>query len=326
MVRPFSLARPQFSSYGLTVANRILDAWKNIGGGGGGSSLSGTLHLYGRLEINNLGTDHVAYDPSSESWVALAGNSQDGAIQGYYDPTDDLFYGIRENLYFSYDPVADTWVSLSNLPEPRDRDAIQRIGDTLYLCFGVSGSSSRKNVVWYNTSTGTWSGPSGDIFPDWVGSQGSGVANGKILTFGGSHGTNYRTYCGYVDPSGPTYTAKASLPAALEPAASGTTEDGLIWAVTGKNGSSSWSDAVYVYDPETDTWDTKTPMPKVLTDTIGCFNGDRFHVASVSTLEHYYYIPAEDTWYIGPDLPSLGTNSVATLVMWGQHSLDTSSF
>jgi N-acetylneuraminic acid mutarotase len=89
--------------------------------------------------------------------------------------------------------------------------------------------------------------------------------------------------------------------------------DGKIYIIGGNATSSSAPlNVVEVYDPATDTWETKTPMPTPRSQVSACtFNGKIYVIGGssgpsswtpVSTV--YIYDPATDTWSTGADMPS----------------------
>jgi N-acetylneuraminic acid mutarotase len=139
-----------------------------------------------------------------------------------------------------------------------------------------------------------------------TGRNGLGVAaiNGVLYAVGGfsSRGASALGTVEAYDPTTNTWTAKASMPTArgyLGVAAIG----GILFAVGGGPDPGNNSGAlatVEAYDPATDTWTTKAPMPTARTLLgVGAINGILYAVGGVNpaglmTVEAYD--PTTDTW------------------------------
>ena len=144
------------------------------------------------------------------------------------------------------------------------------------------------------------------------------VVDGKIYVIGGA-GPVYqalRTVEVY-DPATDTWTAKSEMPTARQ-GLSTSVVNGKIYAIWGGVSPSSEYSSVETfstmeeYDPETDTWTTKSPMPtsrgfhstNVVDGKIYVIGGsqaaspDRSHVRTVEV-----YDPATDTWTQKGDTP-----------------------
>ena len=143
------------------------------------------------------------------------------------------------------------------------------------------------------------------------------VVDGKIYAIGGA-GPVYealRTVEVY-DPATDTWTTKSEMPTARQ-GLSTSVVDGKIYAIGGGSASSSSYGVVETYstveeyDPATDTWTTKSPMPtargfhsaNVVDGKIYVFGGSPGAPARASILAVEMYDPATDTWAQKSDMP-----------------------
>jgi len=148
---------------------------------------------------------------------------------------------------------------------------------------------------------------------------GVAVANGKIYAIGGQNGDGVLNTTEEYDPVTNEWTSKTSMPTARSDfgiavyqnkiyVIGGTTGPGETW------GSSLITGATEVYDPETDTWQTKTSMPtprqgleaNVVTDRIYLIGGVRYVGGYIHPGfdENEVYDPATDSWITKAPLPT----------------------
>ena len=167
----------------------------------------------------------------------------------------------------------------------------------------------------------------------------TGVVDGKIYVIGGA-GPVYqalRTVELY-DPATDTWTAKSEMPTARQ-GLSTSVVNGKIYAIGGGVSSSAAYSSVETfstveeYDPATDTWTTKSPIPtargwhsaNVVDGKIYIIGGsqasgpERNHVLTVEV-----YDPATDTWSQKDDMPgsrAAGSGSVVDgkIYLFGGH-------
>jgi N-acetylneuraminic acid mutarotase len=148
---------------------------------------------------------------------------------------------------------------------------------------------------------------------------GVAVVDGKIYAIGGQNGEGVLNITGEYDPVTNEWTSKTSMPTARSDfgiavyqnkiyVIGGTTGPGETW------GSSLITGATEVYDPETDTWQTKTSMPtprqgleaNVVTDRIYLIGGVRYVGGYIHPGfdENEVYDPATDSWITKAPLPT----------------------
>ncbi|HEV2349959.1 MAG TPA: kelch repeat-containing protein [Terriglobia bacterium] len=114
----------------------------------------------------------------------------------------------------------------------------------------------------YNPATDTWAYKTPMRYPRYF--AGSGVVNGILYIVGGQFWTAYvpQTLESY-DPKSDRWTTKAAMTTARS-ALGAVGFDGKLYAIggtTGRNGPNPILGTVEAYDPVTDAWSTKAPMP-----------------------------------------------------------------
>jgi N-acetylneuraminic acid mutarotase len=145
----------------------------------------------------------------------------------------------------------------------------------------------------------------------------SSVVDGNIYAIGGTNGDTVLNTIETYDPASDSWASKTPMPTARNGLTSSVV-NGNIYAIGG--GSSSFagcddalSTTVEAYDPATDSWATKTPMPTArsgLTSSVvdgkiyaigGCSNGSGGEVYG-NTVE--VYDPATDSWTTQTPMPT----------------------
>jgi N-acetylneuraminic acid mutarotase len=139
--------------------------------------------------------------------------------------------------------------------------------------------------------------------------------NGKIYIFGGNSDWNpeglitLNTTFIY-DPATDTWTRGANMPTARY-LATATEVDGKIYVIGGRtldaSGSGGPVNVNEAYDPATDTWTTKAPIPQAIRGhAAGAYNG-KVYVFGGNTGTYQktvrIYNPATDSWSTGAEMP-----------------------
>jgi N-acetylneuraminic acid mutarotase len=148
---------------------------------------------------------------------------------------------------------------------------------------------------------------------------GVAVVGGKIYAIGGQNGEGVLNITEEYDPVKNEWTSKTSMPTARSDFGIAVYQD-KIYVIGGTVGSgTAWGEslltgATEVYDPETDTWETKTSMPtprqcleaNVVSDRIYLVGGVRY-VGGFIHLEFHeneVYDPDTDSWTTKASLPT----------------------
>jgi N-acetylneuraminic acid mutarotase len=224
----------------------------------------------------------------------------------------------------------DTWTQKAPMPTARALLSSSVVDGKIYAIGGrqYSSSSASSAVEQYDPATDTWTTKAPmPTARQWLSTS---AVNGKIYAFGGTPRT-YQPALSTVeeyDPATDTWTEKASMPTARF-VFSTSAVDGKIYAIGGvlratTGGAEPRSSAVEAYDPATDTWTTKTPMPttraflatSVVNGKIYAIGGALSGGSSIlSTVEEYD--PATDTWATKTSMPTRRTTVLAASAVNG---------
>jgi N-acetylneuraminic acid mutarotase len=214
----------------------------------------------------------------------------------------------------AYDPTANTWTPRASMPTPRERMGVGVVNGILYT---VGGVKSGVDIIYvptvqaYDPAQGAWStkAPISSARFD----VGVGVINGLLYAVGGENldGAYSKRLEAY-DPTTNTWTIKAPMPTGRKGHAVAVV-NGMLYAIGGfhldpVHGIGLYLSTVEAYDPATNTWSTKAPMPtpRVWTSA-GVVNGIIYVVGGangpgVATVEAYD--PATNTWSTKTAMPS----------------------
>ena len=218
------------------------------------------------------------YDPATDTWqtranmpnprmgvgVAAASNGKIYVIGG---EGLGVFDTVRE-----YDPATETWTTRASMPTARSYMALVAASNGKIYVIGGWGNAGYLNTVEaYDPATDTWttcaSMPTARIR---LGAAEAG--NGKIYAVGGYN----RPYDYYValntveeyDPTTDTWETRASINIARHDLGVTAASNGKIYAIGGGNkiifgGYTVWADydVVEEYDPATNAWTYRSPMP-----------------------------------------------------------------
>jgi N-acetylneuraminic acid mutarotase len=148
---------------------------------------------------------------------------------------------------------------------------------------------------------------------------GVAVVDGKIYVIGGQNGEGVLNITEEYDPVTNEWTSKTSMPTARSDFGIAVYQN-KIYVIGGTIGSeiavgeSLLTGATEVYDPETDTWETKTSMPtprqglkaNVVSDRIYLIGGVRYVGGYIHPGfdENEVYDPATDSWITKAPLPT----------------------
>lgn len=226
------------------------------------------------------------YDQATDTWIRgsasptpRSGNAA-GVIGGKlyvvggcigFPPTGpDCRIGTT-NLMEVYDPDFDTWKTLASMPTPRNSVAAAVIDGKLHVVggnvtCGVCTPLSTHEV--YDPATDTWlSSDFGDVAPMPVAlnSPAAVAIGGKLYVVGGQNNLGNSTGILQVyDQATNTWdTSNAPMPTNRDAPAVGVI-NGKLYAVGGISrppGPDTVVDTLEEYDPATDTWETREPMP-----------------------------------------------------------------
>lgn len=218
-----------------------------------------------------------------------------------------------------YDTATGTWAARAPMPSPRSYLAASAVNGRIYAIGGGQWTGppylpTLTTVEEYDPAADAWveRAPMPTARDGIAGS--SSVVDGKIYVIGGTSGTAtapFSTVEEY-DPATDTWTARAPMPTARLDLST-CVVNGRIYAIGGSVSLSALGNstsAVEEYDPATDNWTTKEPMPTGALALSACAVAGRIYAiggnrswsgTAYSTV--YVYDPGTDTWAEGPDMP-----------------------
>ncbi len=231
-------------------------------------TINGVLYVVGGVDNNGQALGSVeAYDPTTNTWTERAplptprSYLAAGVIDGVLYAVSGLGQGFSAvGTVEAYDPVTNAWSSRAAFPEPNWGMEAGVINGILYVTGGANGPSTA--LYAYDPSTDSWSAKAPLPAIRVIG--GAGVVGGNLYIVGGlidgaTLGTSVLTY----NPGTNSWSTKAAIPTPRGYLAAGVV-NGLIYVVGGvtfANGASLTVGSVEAYDPTTDSWTVKTPLP-----------------------------------------------------------------
>lgn len=235
------------------------------------------------------------------------------------------------DLFEVYDAQADRWHKLASLPEGRHHIALAAAGGKIYGIGGFSGAipdwRAHASVFVYDPRLDRWS--SGPALPQ-ARAEGVVAAIGdRIYFIGGRIPTSAEAR--HISEHADTARAEmldirsgrwqriADAPSARNSAA-GAVIDGKIYVVGGRQmvkGDDGRTRPVNVatlevYDPATDRWQTRAPMPLAQgglavgahDGKLYAFGGEQFVPQAKVFADSWVYDPASDRWSALPAMPT----------------------
>ena len=216
----------------------------------------------------------------------------------------------------AYDPVANAWTAMAPLPAPQVQVAVGVVNNTLYAVGGsdgtlISGEGHFLGTVEaYDPTSNTWN--SRAPMPTPRRAHAIGVVNGVLYAVGGlANGSFVNTVEAY-DPTTDRWTTKAPMPTPRAHSAVGVV-NGILYVVGGcLTGPCSQQalGTVEAYDPTSNTWTTKAPMPTPRAALgIGVVNGVLYAVGGFTNGAHHLntveaYDQTTDTWSTKSPMPT----------------------
>ncbi|TKJ33435.1 MAG: hypothetical protein CEE38_20760 [Planctomycetes bacterium B3_Pla] len=212
--------------------------------------------------------------------------------------------------------AGNTWTEKAPMPTARSLLSASAVDGKIYAIGGrkTNGSSASSAVEQYDPATDTWTTKAPmPTARQWLSTS---AVNGKIYAFGGSPRTYQPAFSTVeeYDPATNTWTEKAPMSAARL-VHSTSAVDGKIYVIGGFVRPGVWTEElatsdVEEYDPATDTWTQKAPMPtvrgflatSVVNGKIYAFGGATAAGGTIlSTVEEYD--PTTDTWTTKASMP-----------------------
>lgn len=226
-----------------------------------GAEINGLIYQVGGYDGFQILNTGAVYDPSTDSWAAIASMSttrEKPAVAGI----NGLLYvtngwdsnGSPNGVLEIYDPSTDTWTTGAPNPNAMGGGSVGVNFQGLFYVIGGcdSGNCGYSTVNVYDPSTDSWS--SAADYPELISWEACGDLNGQIVCAGGTAGSSTTPNAYSYDPGTDTWTSVAPIPEdqwAMGYVAS----DGLLYISGGvTSGFSTITNAGFVYDPAANTW------------------------------------------------------------------------
>jgi N-acetylneuraminic acid mutarotase len=250
--------------------------------------------------LGEWGTRAGLLEPNSEYAVAeLNGRIY---VMGGYPATRQTQRTVQV-----YNPVSDAWELATPLPLPLNHNMSATVNGKLYMIGGQLTDAGAGNfsdrVFEYDPETKEWRERA--RMPAARGAGVAVVADGKIYVAGSRppRGADFAVY----DPATDTWRTLPDLPTQRNHLA-GAAVGGKIYIVGGRfegGAQSPQTDRVEVYDPATNTWTARAPMPRPRggingLEALGCIHifGGEGNPTGPNNLypDHDVYNPVTDAW------------------------------
>jgi N-acetylneuraminic acid mutarotase len=284
-----------------------------------------------------------AHAQAAGKWVALAPFPEPGEeVQGAAAHGKlYVFQGIKPvwrpmGLVFEYDPATNSWTKKKPMPRPSHHTAVTEMNGKIYLFGGFvlpeSGPPSWvpiENAWEYDPATDSWRALA--PMPTKRGAAAAAAAGGKIYVIGGAapfpgdtnpgiHPARPHRSLGTVeeyDPATNSWRERGPMPTPRNHVAIGAVK-GKIYVIGGRLGAAfitgmpGTTDLVQEYNPATDSWATKAPIPTARSAVAFGVIQDKIYVAGgeIQTYEYLAafraleaYDPATNTWERLPRMP-----------------------
>lgn len=203
-----------------------------------------------------------------------------------------------------------SWKVLSPMPTKRTEVTAAGVGTKIYVFGGFDGrGKTLKTVEVYDTETNSWS--VGPEMPEERHHASAVAAGDFIYVVGGYTGKKFTPYAEMFILNTKTgkWSIGASLPAARGAAAAAYWNEQIILA--GGVGENGLVNELAVYDIRTNKWNLAMPSGLARDHLAAAVVDNRFYVAggrqnSLTTNLGFLeiYIPGEDRWSQGPDMPT----------------------
>lgn len=263
--------------------------------------------VYGGGNVSTV----TMYDPVFDPWSKMS-RIPTARHGGGAAAVNNLIYviggfnlsGTPTNANECYDPTMDTWTTKTPIPSAKGQFAIGAINGKVYVASGFT-TVMQQNTHEYDPSTNQWT--TMDNIPLSRRLCASAVLDGLLYAVGGAPSTASTKNTQY-DPVLRVWTDKKALSVGRE-GATGAAIGGKVYVIGGASGGSPVS-RNECYDPATNTWEEKSPMPTarqalsttaIAIGSIIIVAGGRDASGAVATVERYD--TETDKWSTLPNLP-----------------------
>ncbi len=241
------------------------------------------------------------------TWTWTPGGGGNGTYRYKLD-NSDLTTGVTETAALNFTPASNLTEGLHTLyVQERDDVGNWSISGTKLITIDITGPTSGGSGTWTTKASMPVARPGNTV---------TGI-DSLLYAVGGTNYScgAYSTLEAY-DPATNTWAAKTSMPSPRW-APSSAAVSGILYVVGGTDGCynpNPGMNTIEAYDPATNTWTTKAPMPTTRRNfAVGAVNGILYAVGGISngggiiaTVEAYD--PATNTWSTKAPMPTARYN------------------
>lgn len=268
----------------------------------------GGVTSVGRTALNS----NAQYDPKSDKWMDRASmptarhSSGVAVIRGVIYVIGGIDGAGVSATVEAYDPATDAWTQKRPMMTARSHFAVAELEGIIYA-FGGGGSSQ---VEAYDPVNDTWSIVA--QMPNRRQHFDAAALHGSIYFAGGSDQTLYVSSVMAFTPGCPTVRTTNRTPMPTERRSTAVGEiNGIIYVVGGYDDKLRYLTTNEAYDPRTDRWTVRSPMPvaREMTSSNTAVVDEKLYViggnaGGYCTNLNQSYDPKSDTWTNRSPMPT----------------------
>lgn len=228
---------------------------------GAARATNGKVYVIGGLDSGVTPSPSVEeYDPASNTWSSRAPMPTARHSLAVAAASNGRIYAIGGAVE-EYDPATNSWRSRSSAPYGAYLSAV---GATNGKIYAVRNQGESAALDQYDPATDSWTGLGAVPTDQWYPGA-AAASNGRIYLIGGHNNQGYvlSTVVEY-DPTTNSWRGRAPMPTARTHLSVAAASNGRVYAVGGHGGQMNGY-TVYAtteeYDPATDAWIGRAPMP-----------------------------------------------------------------
>jgi len=223
----------------------------------------------------------------------------------------------------------DSWDTMADMPTARGGLGVAVVDGKIYAIGGyleqISFSGHLGTNEMYDPATDTWA--TKEPMPTARNRFGIAVVQNKIYVIGGETDDGYTEANEVYDPLTDTWETRTPIPTVRADLSANVVDD-KIYLISGTEmcGYGAWPRGINVtevYDPETDSWTTKTPIPTAVVGYASAVVDNQIYVigsigwAEPSSDINQIYNPETNTWALGSSMPNWFTERAAAAATTG---------
>jgi N-acetylneuraminic acid mutarotase len=216
----------------------------------------------------------------------------------------------------AYNAATNTWSTKAQFPTViQSTNGAGVINGKIYLTGGCTGSKRYNGRTWmYDPSTNAWTEKATMPVATWAGN--AGVIQNKLYVLSDCDGQEdcgrgTDLYFGRYDPQANTWTSLPLPPSGIGHHTGASAVIGGKFYVVG----GGYADGVEVYDPATNQWSTRKPLPGPQVGLASAAVAAKLYV--FASTQSSVYDPATDTWNTIAQAPRAGVGLAAARVVVG---------